>query len=141
MTTLVLKPNYMTNNYYKLEKRNKHIYTLTSYKKNTPPFQFVCPLFHFGMSQNIVLFLKLKTINLLMFLLCLYFISKTIFDKFWKLIHFYTANKTINDIFLKNWIFETRQTNQDRRSTFFIKILQKEIVCHLFFSWIFGIER
>ena len=111
MTTLVLKPNYMTNNYYKLEKRNKHIYTLTSYKKNTPPFQFVCPLFHFGMSQNIVLFLKLKTINLLMFLLCLYFISKTIFDKFWKLIHFYTANKTINDIFLKNWIFETRQTN------------------------------
>ena len=141
MTTLVLKPNYMTNNYYKLEKRNKHIYTLTSYKKNTPPFQFVCPLFHFGMSQNIVLFLKLKTINLLMFLLCLYFISKTIFDKFWKLIHFYTANKTINDIFLKNWIFETRQTNQDRRSTFFIKILQKEIVCHLFISWIFGIER
>ena len=128
MTTLVLKPNYMTNNYYKLEKRNKHIYTLTSYKKNTPPFQSVCPLFHFGMSQNIVLFLKLKTINLLMFLLCLYFIPKTIFDKFWKLIHFYIANKTINDIILKNWIFETRQTNQDRRSTFFIKILQKEIV-------------
>ena len=141
MTTLVLKPNYMTNNYYKLEKRNKHIYTLTSYKKNTPPFKFVCLLFHFGMSQNIVLFLKLKTINLLMFLLCLYFISKTIFDKFWKLIHFYIANKTINDIILKNWIFETRQTNQDRRSTFFIKILQKEIVCHLFISWIFGIER
>ena len=36
----------------------------------------------FGMSQNIVLFLKLKSINLLMFLLCPYFISKTIFDKF-----------------------------------------------------------
>ena len=26
---------------------------------------FVCPLFHFGMSQNIVLFLKIKVINLL----------------------------------------------------------------------------
>ena len=30
---------------------------------------FVCPLFHFGMSQNIVLFLKIKVINLLIFLL------------------------------------------------------------------------
>ena len=34
------------------------------------------------MSQIIVLFLKLKTNNLLMLLLCPYFISKTIFDKF-----------------------------------------------------------
>ena len=34
-----------------------------------PPFHFVCPLFHFRMSQNIVLFLKIKVINLLMFLL------------------------------------------------------------------------
>ena len=37
MTTLVMKPNYITNNYYKLEKRKKekkkHIYTLKSYKK------------------------------------------------------------------------------------------------------------
>jgi len=35
-----------------------------------------------GCSKNIFLFLKLKTINFLMFLLCLYFIFKTIFDKF-----------------------------------------------------------
>ena len=34
-----------------------------------PPSHFVCPLFHFGMSQNIVLFLKIKVIKLLMFLL------------------------------------------------------------------------
>ena len=36
MNTLVLKPNYINNNYYKLEKKKKekkHIYTLTSYKK------------------------------------------------------------------------------------------------------------
>ena len=37
-----------------------------------PPFHFVYPLFHFGMSQNIVLFLKIKMINLLMFLLYSY---------------------------------------------------------------------
>ena len=40
--------------------------------------QFVFSLFHFGMSQNIVLFLKIKIINLLMFLLYPYFIFKTI---------------------------------------------------------------
>ena len=34
-----------------------------------PLSHFVCPLFHFGMSQNIVLFLKIKVIKLLMFLL------------------------------------------------------------------------
>ena len=51
-------------------------------KKVLPLSQFVCFLFHFEMSQNIVLFLKLKTINILMSLLCPYFISKTIFDKF-----------------------------------------------------------
>ena len=36
MTTLVMKPNYITNNYYKLEKikkEKKHIYTLKSYKE------------------------------------------------------------------------------------------------------------
>ena len=47
--------------------------------KNTlPSSQFVCPLFHFGMSQNIVLFLKIKIISLLMFLLYPYFIFKNI---------------------------------------------------------------
>ena len=34
-----------------------------------PPSYFFCPLFYFEMSQNIVLFLKIKVINLLMFLL------------------------------------------------------------------------
>ena len=34
-----------------------------------PPSHFVCPLFHFRMSRNIVLFLKIKVISLLMFLL------------------------------------------------------------------------
>ena len=33
-----------------------------------PPSHFFCPLFHFEMSQNIVMFLKIKVINLLMFL-------------------------------------------------------------------------
>ena len=32
-------------------------------------FHFFCPLFHFEMSQNIILFLKIKIINLLIFLL------------------------------------------------------------------------
>ena len=44
-----------------------------------PPSHFVCPLFHFGMSQNIVLFLKIKVINLLMFLLYPYFKSHKFF--------------------------------------------------------------
>ena len=34
-----------------------------------PLSHFVCSLFHFRMSQNIVMFLKIKIINLLMFLL------------------------------------------------------------------------
>ena len=34
-----------------------------------PPSHFFGPLFHFEMSQNIVLFLKIKVINLLIFLL------------------------------------------------------------------------
>ena len=34
-----------------------------------PPSHFVCPLFHFEMSQNLVMFLKIKVINLLIFLL------------------------------------------------------------------------
>ena len=42
------------------------------YNKLLPPSHFFCPLFHFEMSQNIVLFLKIKVINLLMFLLYLY---------------------------------------------------------------------
>ena len=48
------------------------------FKKLLPPSQFVYPLFHFRMSQNIVLFLKLIIINLLMFLLYPYFIFRTI---------------------------------------------------------------
>ena len=46
-----------------------------------PPSQFVYPLFHFEMSQNIVLFLKIKVINLLIFLLYPYFNFKTILKK------------------------------------------------------------
>ena len=38
-------------------------------KKILPPSHFVCPLFHFEISQIIVLFLKIRVINLLMFLL------------------------------------------------------------------------
>ena len=34
-----------------------------------PLSKFVCPLFHFRMSQNIILFLKIKIINLQIFLL------------------------------------------------------------------------
>ena len=45
------------------------------------PFQFVCSLFYFGISQNIVLFLKIKVINLPMFLLYPYFIFKTIWKE------------------------------------------------------------
>ena len=37
-----------------------------------PHSHFFGPLFHFEMSQNIILFLKIKVINLLMFLLYLY---------------------------------------------------------------------
>ena len=44
-------------------------------------FQFVCLLFYFKMSQNIVMFLKIKVINLLIFLLYLYFIFKTIWKE------------------------------------------------------------
>ena len=51
-----------------------------------PPSHFVCPLFHFEMSQNIVMFLKIKVINLLMFLLYPYLLMFLLiiqfFDKF-----------------------------------------------------------
>ena len=47
---------------------------------------FVCLLFYFGKFQNIVLFLKIKVINLLMFLLYLYLLKFLLiiqfFDKF-----------------------------------------------------------
>ena len=65
MTTLVMTPNYITNNYYKLEKRKKK-------KEKKKPHLHI--------------------------------------DKLQKIF-------------------------------FFINILQKEIVCHLFISWIVGIER
>ena len=42
---------------------------IKNFKYILPPSHFFCPLFHFEMSQNIVLFLKIKVINLLMFLL------------------------------------------------------------------------
>ena len=55
--------------------------------------QFVCLLFYFEMFQNIILFLKIKIINLLMFLLYLYFIFKTtVFEK----------KKNLTNIFLKS---------------------------------------
>ena len=51
-----------------------------------PPFYFVCLLFYFGMTQIIVLFLKIKVINLLMFLLYPYLLIFLLiiqfFDKF-----------------------------------------------------------
>ena len=51
-----------------------------------PPSHFVCPLFHFEMSQNIVMFLKIRVINLLMFLLYPYLLMFLLiiqfFDKF-----------------------------------------------------------
>ena len=46
------------------------------------PSHFVCLLFHFRMSQNIVMFLKIKVINLLMFLLYPYYLLIQFFDKF-----------------------------------------------------------
>ena len=51
-----------------------------------PPSHFVCHLFHFEMSQIIVLFLKIRVINLLMFLLYPYLLMFLLiiqfFDKF-----------------------------------------------------------
>ena len=53
---------------------------------NTPSVHFVCPLFHFEMSQNIVMFLKIRVINLLIFLLYPYLLMFLLiiqfFDKF-----------------------------------------------------------
>ena len=46
-------------------------------KKILPPPHFVCLLFYFGKSQNIVMFLKIRVIDLLKFLLIIQF-----FDKF-----------------------------------------------------------
>ena len=55
-------------------------------KKILPSSHFVCLLFYFGKSQNIVLFLKIKVIDLLMFLLYLYLLKFLLiiqfFDKF-----------------------------------------------------------
>ena len=42
-------------------------------------FHFICSLFYFEMSQNIIMFLKIKVINLLMFLLYPYFINNSNF--------------------------------------------------------------
>ena len=57
-------------------KKKKYIYI---YIYILPPSHFVCPLLYFGMSQNIVLFLKIKVTNLLIFLLYPYFINNSIF--------------------------------------------------------------
>ena len=100
-------------------------------KKLLPLSQFVCPLFYFGMSQNIVKFLKIKVISLLMFLLYPYFIFKTIFLKKItnilknqsnlgtflgaSLRNFFFLKKLINlfkDSFVNLYIFFIRQTRQ-----------------------------
>ena len=50
--------------------KNKTLLSITTLNTYLlPRSHFVCPLFHFEMFQNIVLFLKIKIINLLMFLL------------------------------------------------------------------------
>ena len=54
----------------------------TKKKEVLPPSHFVCPLLHFEMSQNIILFLKIKVINLLMFLLYPINLLIQFFDKF-----------------------------------------------------------
>ena len=66
-------------------------------------------IFYFGISQNIVLFLKIKVINLLMYLVYPYFIFKTI----WKKTNKYLKDQSNWDtflvaslratIFLKSW--------------------------------------
>ena len=50
--------------------------------KLLPLSHFFCPLFYFKISQNIVLFLKIKVINLLMFLLYPINLLIQFFDKF-----------------------------------------------------------
>ena len=73
--------NYCSNEYWSGLIRTKNhlahthkdikpcLKVLDDVKIILPLSWFVCPLFHFRMSQNIVLFLKIKVINLLMFLL------------------------------------------------------------------------
>ena len=61
------------------------------------------------MSQNIVLFLKIKVINLLISLF------KGSFIKF---IYFYKTDKIINDVSLKKLTFQIRQTKWDGGSIY-----------------------
>ena len=61
-------------NWYNSSKVTHFLYCrflkdLTVKKILLHPSHFFCPLFHFEMSQNIFMFLKIKVINLLMFLL------------------------------------------------------------------------
>ena len=59
--------------------RSKKVHYLTRYVIRLYPF--VYPLFYFGMFQNIVIFLKLKIINLLIFLLCISTLNSKLFKK------------------------------------------------------------
>ena len=59
-----------------------NIYIEWRYPKNVTKYCPICPLVHYGMSQNIVLFLKIKVINLLMFLLYPINLLIQFFDKF-----------------------------------------------------------
>ena len=59
---------------FEFETVQRHIYIYI-----LPPSHFFCPLFHFEMSQNIVLFPKIKLINLLIFLLYPYKFTNSIF--------------------------------------------------------------
>ena len=58
---------------------SKKVQYLTRYVIRLYPF--VYPLFYFEMFQNIVIFLKLKIINLLIFLLCISTLNSKLFKK------------------------------------------------------------
>ena len=77
--------NFATILLYDTPEGGNHEFTWTRYfiftssnlshsKIILPLSHFVCPLFYFGMYQNIVMFLKIRVINLLIFLLYSYYL-------------------------------------------------------------------
>ena len=91
MTNYKVIKKIIITNYKSSTKKitNHHFLPLQPYQHSKiilSPSYFICPLFYFEMSQNIVLFLKIKVINLLMFLLYPYLLMFLLiiqfFDKF-----------------------------------------------------------
>ena len=86
------------------------------------PSQIVWPIFHFGISQNKVFFLKLTykipNMSLTLFKNLMRIVLKTCIFLYKKRKEKKRKEKALNDVSLKNSIFEIGLTNWERKNRF-----------------------